>query len=371
VITGDLDRAAELATEALELGTEIGIPDCIACYGTTSVSLAILGHPIGPVPVPEDDPVAPVTPILMALITPAADHRSAVRTVPLSALDGYYDLELHIAAAAAFAAYGTDSQRRIEYETLALYAGANVVTGGCAAHYGPVDYYLGSLAAALGDHSRAAQHFRDSIEACHKLGAPRWEDLAAAALARLETANTTACFRREGSTWRLAYAGVEVHLPDAKGLRDLATLLVAPGREVHVYTLLGRDAAVTGADPILDEEAKRRYRRRVDDLREAIEQADLDGDVSASAAASLELEAVTRELSAATGLHGRDRRLDDDVERARKTVSARMRDVLSRIAIAHPALGSHLNESVLLGVRCSYQPNEPIRWDLGRRAVGS
>jgi hypothetical protein len=34
--------------------------------------------------------------------------------------------------------------------------------------------------------------------------------------------------------------------------------------------------------------------------------------------------------------------------------------VLSRIAIAHPALGSHLNESVLLGVRCSYQPNEPI-----------
>jgi hypothetical protein len=55
----------------------------------------------------------------------------------------------------------------------------------------------------------------------------------------------------------------------------------------------------------------------------------------------------------------------------RKSVSARIRDVLSRITIAHPALGSHLNESALLGVRCSYPPNEPIRWDLGRPAVGS
>jgi hypothetical protein len=103
-------------------------------------------------------------------------------------------------------------------------------------------------------------------------------------------------------------------------LHDLATLLEAPGRKVHVYTLLGRDVAVTGADPILDEEAKRRYRRRVGELREAIEEADLDGDVSASEAASLALEGLTRQLSAATGLHGRDRRLDDDVERARKTV---------------------------------------------------
>jgi|GEM_PF-6552800 hypothetical protein len=83
--------------------------------------------------------------------------------------------------------------------------------------------------------------------------------------------------------------------------------------------------------------AKRQYRRRGKQLREIIEQADRNGDASASEAASKELEVLSRELSAAAGLHGRDRRLDDEVERARKTVSARIHDALSRIAFAHPA----------------------------------
>jgi len=111
--------------------------------------------------------------------------------------------------------------------------------------------------------------------------------------------------------------------------------------------------------------AKRQYRRRGKQLREIIEQADRNGDASASEAASKELEVLSRELSAAAGLHGRDRRLDDEVERARKTVSARIHDALSRIAFAHPALGSHFSSAIALGVRCSYQPSEPIQWEVG------
>ena len=52
------------------------------------------------------------------------------------------------------------------------------------------------------------------------------------------------------------------------------------------------------------------------------------------------------------------------VERARKTVSARIHDALARITVAHPALGSHLSTSTVLGVRCSYQPDESIQWEL-------
>jgi hypothetical protein len=140
-------------------------------------------------------------------------------------------------------------------------------------------------------------------------------------------------------------------------------LLGTPGREIHVFTLLGREVPATGADPVLDDEAKRR--RRVEQLRKIIEQADRDGDVSASQEAGPELEALTHELSAATGLHGRDRRLDDEVERARKTVSARIHDALSRITLVHPALGSHFHTAIVLGVRCSYRPNEAINWELG------
>jgi tetratricopeptide (TPR) repeat protein len=367
VITGDLDRAAELTAEALDLGTKIGIPDALGCYGTISISFAILGHPIELAMPPEGDPVDFVFPIMKALSMPAADHRPAVRNVPLSALESGHDLDLErqVVAGAAFARFGTNYQRRAVYQMLAAHAGDHVVIGGCASYYGPVDHYLGLLAAALGDSSHATEHFQAAIEAARRLGATPWEDLSRDALATLGKTNSMACFKRDGSTWRLAYQGVEVHLPNAKGLQDLATLLAVPGREIHVYTLLGRDVPATGADPVLDDEAKRQYRRRAKHLRETIEQADRDGDASASGAASKELEVLSRELSAAAGLHGRDRRLDDEVERARKTVSARIHDALSRIAFAHPALGSHFSSAIVLGVRCSYQPSEPIQWQVG------
>ena len=135
-------------------------------------------------------------------------------------------------------------------------------------------------------------------------------------------------------------------------------------RYVHVYALLGRDEPVLGADPVLDEEAKRRYRRRIEVLHEDIERADHHGDAIASRSASAELDALLRELSAAGGLGGRDRRLGDEVERARKTVSARIRDSLRRVAAIHPELGSHLEASITLGVRCCYQPIEPVVWRL-------
>jgi hypothetical protein len=80
--------------------------------------------------------------------------------------------------------------------------------------------------------------------------------------------------------------------------------------------------------------------------------------------ATAELDALLRELSAAGGLGGRDRRLGDQVERARKTVSARIHDSLRRVAAIHPELGSHLGASISLGVRCSYRPVEPVVWRL-------
>ena len=113
-------------------------------------------------------------------------------------------------------------------------------------------------------------------------------------------------------------------------------------------------------------EAKRRYRRRIEELQRDIELADRDGDMTASQAASAELETLLRELSSATGLGGRDRRLGDKVERARKAVSARIHDTLGRVAAVHPALGSHLESSVMLGVLCSYRPTKPVAWRIDR-----
>ena len=40
-----------------------------------------------------------------------------------------------------------------------------------------------------------------------------------------------------GTLWRASYAGTTVHLPDSKGVRDLAVLLAQPGREVAALDL--------------------------------------------------------------------------------------------------------------------------------------
>ncbi|MFD8960190.1 ATP-binding protein, partial [Streptomyces anulatus] len=71
-------------------------------------------------------------------------------------------------------------------------------------------------------------------------------------------------FRRNGPVWQLRWDGVTVHVPDAKGLRDLHSLLGLPGTDVPAVQLLapeGGDLVVAagqlGGDPVLDEEAKR------------------------------------------------------------------------------------------------------------------
>jgi hypothetical protein len=366
-LTGDLHRAAALATEAWEFGEEIGVPDARGCFGTTMISLIVQGLPATVEPPPEDDPVAAMIPVLVAISEPEIDHQAEVRSVLVSALTKTYDLESLVAAASAFARWGSEEQLRAIEAELRTYAGLHVVVGGCAAYYGPVDYYLGIVAAALGDDSRARAHLEAAAGLARQLGARGWADLAADHLRGSQRREERAAWIREGATWRLAFAQAEVHLPDSKGLRDIAALLASPGHDVHVYTLLGRNEPVLGADPVLDDEAKRRYRRRIEALRSDIEAADDAGDEAASQLATVELEAVLHELSTATGLGGRHRRLGDEVERARKTVSARIHDTLQRVKRVHPELGAHLAAAITVGVRCAYRPAEPVNWELGSR----
>ena len=74
--------------------------------------------------------------------------------------------------------------------------------------------------------------------------------------------------------------------------------------------------------------------------------------------------ALVDELTAAYGLGGRARRTGDRAERARTTVTSRVRDALARIERVHPDLGRHLRASVRTGVFCSYQPERRVAWDV-------
>ena len=119
-------------------------------------------------------------------------------------------------------------------------------------------------------------------------------------------------FRRDGRHWTLAFGGRSVPLRDAKGLRDLAVLLAAPGREVAATELVAgvRSAAAAGlaalgADPVLDDRARAAYRSRLARLDEELAEADTHHDIERSARLAAERDALIDELTSAAGLGGR------------------------------------------------------------------
>ncbi|MDX5572297.1 ATP-binding protein [Streptomyces sp. ID01-9D] len=305
---------------------------------------------------------------------------------------------------------------------------------------GPVDLWLGLLAAARGDQDAAVAALTEAAASSDRLGARPWAvrarlGLARALLARSGTAGSgaegggdagrarrllgevireageldlshleaeasalrtapptaprtvavavadpgtdasaapgAAEFRRNGPVWQLRWDGVTVHVPDAKGLRDLHSLLGLPGADVPAVQLLAPEggelvvaAGQLGGDPVLDEEAKRRYKERLARLDAEIDRAAARDDTRQVETYDRERQALLDELRTAAGLGGRTRRLGDQTERARKTVTARIRDTLRKLETLHPALAAHLKASVTTGTTCAYRPEHSPDWRL-------
>jgi SAM-dependent methyltransferase len=55
---------------------------------------------------------------------------------------------------------------------------------------------------------------------------------------------------------------------------------------------------------------------------------------------------------------------DASIARARKAVTARLRDAIARVGRQHPALGRHLTDTVSTGTWCAYTPPTPVDWEL-------
>jgi pimeloyl-ACP methyl ester carboxylesterase len=186
-------------------------------------------------------------------------------------------------------------------------------------------------------------------------------------------------FRREGDYWTVAFGGKVVRMRDAKGLGYLARLLRHPHQEFHVLDLLvgaasrpeataredGLAASTPDAGVVLDEPAKHAYRQRIAELEAEIEEARRWHDPERTARAEGELDALTRELSRAVGLGGRDRRAASDSERARVSVTKAVRGAVRRLEDQHPELGRHLSVAVHTGTFCAYDPDPrlPVHWD--------
>ncbi len=191
---------------------------------------------------------------------------------------------------------------------------------------------------------------------------------------------------REGEYWTLVFSGRELRVRDSKGVGYLAELLAHPDQEIEVLALAGggsterassAEAADAGlapssdfdGDPLLDEQAKRAYRERLEDLRGEIDEADAFNDPERSARARAEYEVIVEELAAASGLGGRDRRAGTPGERARLNVTRAIRSAIARVAEHDAVLGEHLSACVQTGRVCVYRPDRPLVWTVSRQPV--
>jgi tetratricopeptide (TPR) repeat protein len=240
------------------------------------------------------------------------------------------------------------------------------------------------LAEALrvrGNEQRAALEIQAANAVLERIGSAGMDESVARGELPGQTegpATEAGLFRREGDYWSVVFEGRTVRVRDLKGIRYLARLLAEPDREFHVLDLVAAESGSAGggrtagparlalgdAGEILDEQAKKVYRRRLTEIEDDIEEARALGDIERAAQADAERDFLVRELSSAVGLGGRDRRAGSASERARAAATRAIRQGIGRIAEHHPELGEHLNRTIRTGTFCAYvpDPRAPTEW---------
>jgi hypothetical protein len=276
-------------------------------------------------------------------------------------------LECHWAMAELAVALDDRPSAELLLGVLRPYEQLWAVDGVGAAVFGVVAEQLGRLASYLGDADDAARWLRTAGERyteqgfrtlAERVGVPQ-------PVGATGGEREVGLLRRDGDVWFVEWRGRRSNVPDSKGLRDLAELLRRPGQPVAALELVANaGGAPSEGDlgPVLDEQARRAYRRRLAELDREIDGADADADLARVERLRAERSALIDELSAALGLGGRPRRAGDAGERARKAVTMRIRSAIAGIEARDAVLGRHLRNAVRTGRYCSYQPEGSVTW---------
>ena len=236
---------------------------------------------------------------------------------------------------------------------------------------------VGNHAAAKVEGARAAAAFAsldvvlppEDLALLDRLGVSR-----SGATARLS--QLTAELRRDERGWLVVCAQVRARLTDSKGMLYLAELLGTPGVERHSLDLIDRveGAGSTGLDAdrrrlgdageVLDSQARRAYRHRIETLRGEIDDALATGAHDKAELLQGELDVLVARLAEAFGLGGRSRRSASAAERARLNVTRALRTAVSRVSDALPEAGALLGQRLRTGIYCAYEPDatDEIVW---------
>jgi hypothetical protein len=290
LIDGRLDEAEELIDEASVLGERIGEPD------TGNVRMSRLLELVRARRVPErlrataaeavrwwvgvPSHAHAVAAGLLAMAGEPADLDAARRALDtVIALDVWrgdrsYLWSVFVGGMATAAVRLGDrevcTQLLAELEPVAGSCGVN---GALVCFAGSNAHWAGMLAGALGRPEDARRLLTSALTVHRRLGAHDWVADTEGELAGLDAPAADAELRRDGELWLVRHRDVSAHLPDLKGLADLAVLLARPGTDVHVLELAGAGHHERDSGPLLDATARADHRRRLaeldDDLADA------------------------------------------------------------------------------------------------------
>jgi hypothetical protein len=255
---------------------------------------------------------------------------------------------------------------------LAPYAGRPVVASGGVMFHGVTDDMLSRAADFRGDHAEAARLRADALATYSRIGATWWrqrlEQWAPALPAANDTRMTDSRMTlRPGppGTWLVGHAGMTTPVPARKGMAHLHVLLSRPGSGIDALALAG-GVAESDLGPRADATALAAYRRRLQQLDDALDAADANGDAPGAEMLVAERTALIAEVSAATGVGGRARRVGGSAERARVTVRKAIATAIDTITTADPVVGRHLATHIRTGFTCSYETDldQLATWEL-------
>jgi tetratricopeptide (TPR) repeat protein len=413
---GRLAEAEELAARCLELGTAVGDADALGWYGAQLLAIRWMQGRAGDllpmlVELARSPTVAECCSGFDAAVAAAASavgdiataataleslRRGGLASIPASSS---WSATLHGAAEAAHALGDVAAAAEV-YELLAPFAELPVIVSLGVACFGSTHRPLGLAAMTVGEVDTAIEHFGAAVAADLRLGnlpcvaidraaqagalrrrgvgddRVRAAELTALAVADARRFGMTGRLaqwsergpstgegaiecRRDGRLWRVRVGGGEAVVADGVGVRYLAELIANPGVEINAVELARRDqpgARHGPAQPVLDDTAKRAYRRQLEELGDELADAEACADLERAARARAALDHYVDALAAATGLGGRERCFPDDAERARVSVQKAIKRALAMIADANPCVGRHLAARVVTGARCVYRP---------------
>ena len=414
---GSIDEAEAAAHRCLQLGTAIGDADAVAYFGGHLLTIRWLqqrpreiielARQVADSPTLVDGDVAPraAAAVLAAMSgepdRARADLQLVMRRLPRNAeVSSNWMISMFCAAETA-SLIGDSKTAEMVYATLLPYRHLPIMGSVGVVCLGSAERSLGVAASAAGELHLAVHHFEQAIEHNHRLGhrvmaAIAEGDLGCALVARAEPGDlarggalvesaagrlrsiglpgraealiaTVDRLRGEVPTpdgevavfidrCRFSYGDHVVDLADTVGVQRLCRLLRQPSAGLAAVDLLGPAAVVARDHDVHDVATLRSYRRRLDELRRDIDDAEVAHDIEREALLRHELDEMVELLRPTLGLGGRSRSFANETERARVAVRQSLGRVFEAVREQDAEFADGLERSIHTGVQCRFEP---------------